>query len=431
MYSGEENAPLSEAIKQTIGVTESGALKRYSQPDNNRIDKVKAFGINNNLNGKWRFGYYIGVDYIDDANEHPVIVSPKIKNLDYWKMFNKCLSNTATARYVTSIYDVRIEKPFVPRPIQKEMSEITLLIIYHYMVLLSELVKKPLLKSYISIEENLKSKIKGKILLGSHIKKNIFAKRHDRIMCAFSEYSTDCPANRLLHSAYRIGMQYMKNHANIGMSLSSKYNYIESCFQNIDYINSHIELAKIKTNPLFLEYKTALRLAKIIFRIKSYKENAQSKNEIIKIPPFIIDMPKLFEIYTLALLKSANLNVGYQVAGNYGEVDFLEYNNEVVIDAKYKKIYDAETDKYKIEDIRQISGYARDKRLLRELFKTNDDTKDDAWENTVPKCLIIYPSENGIEGFEPKSEKLLDNTTKPIENFNKFFKCAIKLSLST
>lgn len=113
---------------------------------------MKAFGINNNFNGEWRFGYYIGVDYIDDANEHPMIVSPKIKNLDYWKMFNKCLSNTATARYVTSIYDVRIEKPFVPRPIQKEMSEITLLIIYHYMVLLSELVKKPLLKSYINIE---------------------------------------------------------------------------------------------------------------------------------------------------------------------------------------------------------------------------------------------------------------------------------------
>jgi hypothetical protein len=68
---------------------------------------------------------------------------------------------------------------------------------------------------------------------------------------------------------------------------------------------------------------------------------------------------------------------------------------------------------------------------LRKLFKTNDDTKDDAWENTVPKCLIIYPSENGIEGFEPNSEKLLNNTTKPIENFNKFFKCGIKLPLST
>jgi hypothetical protein len=417
IYSGEENKSPDEYIKKIIVED----LKLPSQPGNKPVNEVKAFGLNTEFKGEWRFGYYIGVDYLDEKNEIPLLVTTKIPDLDYWTMFTECLKNKDTAQYMSRIYDIRINKPSIELS-KDDARPITLIIMYHYLSLLSELVKKPLVKSYVNKTENLKAKIKGKILLGGHIKKNISNKRYDRIMCSYDEYSTDCPANRLLHSAYKICLQYFAGNNNI-TALFSKYNYIDTYFSNIGYIESLMEVSKIKTNPLFLEYKDTLRIAKIIFKLKSYDEKSQDENKM-KIPPYIIDMPKLFEIYVLALLKSANPNIGYQVRGNYGEVDFLDYDNKIIIDTKYKKIYDSE-EEYKIEDIRQVAGYARDIGLLRKLFGTIDDTV----KNKVPDCLIIYPDmANGFDVRKDDKAKLFEGLlSESIEQFNKFYKFGIKL----
>jgi 5-methylcytosine-specific restriction endonuclease McrBC regulatory subunit McrC len=407
--TGEENQLANENILEKI--TE---LNLLSQSENKRINDVKAFGLNTEL-GAWRFGYYIGIDYLDDANKIPLQVFPKI-NLDYWVMFNECLNNTEARKYLSSIFNIHIDKPFVEIS-SNTRKQVTWLIMYHYLVLLSELVKKPLAKSYINRSENLKSKIKGKVLLGGHIKKNISNKRYDRIMCSFDEYSTDCLANRLLHSAYKICMKHVDDKENEKISFV-EFNYIESYFRNIGYTESLMDLPKIKTNPLFLEYKDALRIAKIIIKQKSYDDKSQNKTNF-KIPPYIIDMPKLFEIYVLAKLKSAKLDIDYQAGGNYGEVDFIEKTQKIIIDTKYKTIYDSEKQEYKIEDIRQVSGYARDKKILQKLY--GDDKKE--WENKVPDCLIIYPDmENEDEDF--KNKNLLKDT---IKQFNKFYKFGIKL----
>lgn len=42
-------------------------------------------------------------------------------------------------------------------------------------------------------EENLHTKIKGKILLSKHYSKNLVNGRSDRVMCAYEEYSTNIP----------------------------------------------------------------------------------------------------------------------------------------------------------------------------------------------------------------------------------------------
>jgi 5-methylcytosine-specific restriction enzyme subunit McrC len=385
------------------------------QPKNGDITKIKAFGLNQDESGKNWFSYYIGLDYLDDKNKYPIYVSPKIANIDYHAMFRACLESPETARYMSRVYDIRIDKPFI-KPPSDERSDFIPLIIYQYLALLSDLVKKPLIKSYANRTENLKAKIKGKILVNGHIKKNIAIRRNDRMLCNFDEYSKDCPANRLLHSAYKI----CKNYSTAYLKKEEpSYDYLESFFTDIGYITHAMELNKIKTNPLFLEYKDALRLAKIIYRCKSYHENTNSNNYFIEIPPYIIDMSKLFELYVLTKLKQANLNISYQESGNYGEVDFLEQSGKIIIDTKYKKIYDGENQNYKIEDIRQISGYARDKGLLKKLYG-----KDVELKNIVPPCLIIYPDKNGKEVFDNDHCQLL---TSPINQFNEFYKCGIKL----
>jgi hypothetical protein len=409
---GRENFTPGERI-----IEEINKIDYPGQPKNGDIAKIKAFGLNRDENGQDRFSYYIGLDYLDDANTVPLYVSPKIDNLDYYKMFKVCIESPETASYISKVYDIRIDKPFIQPP-HELSNDFTLLIIYHYLELLRSLVKKPLVKSYVYKTENLKSKIKGKILLGEHIKKNISNERYDRIMCGYDEYSKDCPANRLLHSAYSICKDYSNYYIKESKLPFSGYDNIKSYFQDIGFIANPMELNKIKTNPLFLEYKDALRLAKIIYRCKAERENLQSKNAFMKIPPYLIDMSKLFELYVLVKLKKAGLNIGYQEGGNYGEVDFLDYKKQIIIDTKYKKIYDSEKQEYNIEDIRQVSGYARDKRILKKLFGKNEEN----WKEKVPVCLIIYPDKNFSEDIEPHKLK-----KTPIGQFNEFYKYGIKL----
>ena len=83
----------------------------------------------------------------------------------------------------------------------------------------------------------------------------------------------------------------------------------------------------------------------------------------------------------------------------------------MVVDAKYKKIYQKH---YDINDIRQLSGYSRLRGVYTELKKN---------ENEVIDCLIIYPDQiNGIENFEN-----VDLKANPIKEFVHFYKIPVKI----
>lgn len=405
---GEENRELSNEL---CGIVES--LNQEPQPENSPVSGVKAFGLHK-FNGRWTFGYYIGLDYLDEDNIHPVWVQSKFEGLDCWAMFKKCLEHHETNRYMPKAYDIRYKKPWIEIGAEKSR-DFLILILYHYASLLKSLVKRQLVKSYVNRTENLKGKIKGKIMLARHFKKNAANNRHDRMYCSFDEYTVDCPANRLLHSAIKICMKYGKRIEN--KLLYKEFSYIESYFQNIGYITGSAELSKAKTNSLFFEYKEALRIANIIYRLKSYSEDSKSEKMTLKIPPFVIDMPMLFELYAFAKMKDARLDVTYQRHGHYGAVDFLIHDerNPIIVDAKYKKNY--MDDKYVIDDIRQVAGYARDIRILDELY----GKKNEGRYEMVPQCLIISPKPGN------RNEEIILDEKTPIYQFNKFYKYALSV----
>jgi 5-methylcytosine-specific restriction enzyme subunit McrC len=421
MFEGEENNELSPELCEIVEQIDQ--RRQFSpQAENSRIGDIKAFGLHKfNFNNQWCFGYYIGLDYLDDNDLNTaVLVRPKIKNIDYWAMFKICLEHPETNREMSKAYDIRAKKTWIKTDYETSRN-FSLIIIYHFLSLLESLVKKPLVKSYVNKTENFSGKIKGKIQLARHFKKNIVNNRHDRMYCSFDEYTVDCPANRLLHSAIKICANYVKRFEK-NNTMYKKFTYLEPYFQNIGYITNFAELSRAKANSLFFEYKEALRIAKIIYRMKSYNEDAKSETRFQKIPPFVIDMPKLFELYAFAQMKYAGLTVSYHQGANYGEVDFLVYDkdNPIIVDAKYKKVYD--TEKYEIEDIRQVSGYARDIRLLKNLYRSDYESKI----NSVPKCLIIYPDPNKSE-HKGMSNKPGDLLTTKIEHFNEFYKYGISV----
>jgi hypothetical protein len=102
-----------------------------------------------------------------------------------------------------------------------------------------------------------------------------------------------------------------------------------------------------------------------------------------------------------------------QTRGHYGDIDFMKLDDKILIDTKYKEIY-TQDGKYDIDNIRQLSGYARDRKVLEKLNITSD--------NEVVDCVIIYPDKAANDNFKNRELK-----EKNIKQFTKFYKCGVKL----
>lgn len=110
-------------------------------------------------------------------------------------------------------------------------------------------------------------------------------------------------------------------------------------------------------------------------------------------------MSRLFEMYVLSLLKQAYGNeIEFQVKGQNSlqVVDYVHNGEGLVIDAKYKQWYaDGKVNKKMVDDIREISGNARDYSIIRKFPNPKEE----------PKCVIIYPEDSGLISFSwPLSE---------------------------
>lgn len=371
--------------------------------------------------GRLWASYYMGIDWIKEKESY-IAVEPKIENLDYVKMFVHCLRHSEISKFIKEVYHIDFQK--TPIETQNANWDLTPFLVVHFLSLVETITKQGLKSNYIVREENLNSKIKGKILFSQQLKKNIVSKREDRIYCHFQEYSTDCLENRLLKKALLFVQRYTAKHLDKEKYklLFHKQNRLLSAFENISENIPHSEIKRIKINALYKEYVEAIELAKQILQRFGYSYmNTYNKDEK-KLPPFWIDMSKLFELYVYSLLKDAyGSNIMYQLSedgkrqtrGHYGDIDFMKLDEKILIDTKYKEVY-SQDGRYDIDNIRQLSGYARDCGVLKKLNITSD--------NEVIDCVIIYPNKTSNDNFKDKELK-----ETSIRQFTKFYKCGIKL----
>lgn len=370
--------------------------------------EIKFLGLNPNL----CTSYIIGLDWLNKDNAIQVL--PKIPNLDYITMFIECFKSPEIVRELDGIYHIDLDKPTIHTEIKN--FQITPLLILHFLGVMRSLVSKGLKKDYYLIEENLNSKVKGKIQFQYQVKSNIYKKRFDRNYCRFQEYSTDCIENRLLKKSLLFAGTYIKKHFSDKKELQSTFNYCYSIFQGIGDNFDLTEIKRIRINPIYKEYAEALKLAKMILKNFGYALSEVEKNESFKSPPFRIDLSLLFECYVSGKLKDEfGSSIKYQQKGKYGNVDFLDIERKIVIDTKYKLIYN--NPMYDIENIRQISGYARDINIRKKLNAGTDD---------LLPCCIIYPNFAKESNFENRN--LLE---EKVGQFEKFWKIGISLPLTT
>ena len=388
--------------------------------------------------------YYIGASWLV-KNELAVIVTPKMKNIDFVTMFLEALEvdTKNESDYFAQCYGIQFDEPTIET--DEQLNQLTPLLVLHFISLLERLVKRGLKKDYIIREENLKTKVKGRLLITKHLQKNVFQQRSDRVYCQYQEYTDDIPENRLLKKALLFADRIINNYESL--KAQSSYSEIQSRLLRLKNVLSHIsdeiepyQVQKLSTNKLFKEYKEAIRVAKMLLRRYDYSISEASEEQH-STPPFWIDMSRLYEMWIFSQLEKAYPGrIQFQVKGHCGTaVDFIKKDECLIMDAKYKPHYDY-SNRGIIDDIREISGYARDWKILQRLAITK------AYSEEI-KCLIIYPEPVVFKYdeilSEEESQDVYNDTCKDVTTFDgklidlcseikwfrNFFKISVKLPM--
>jgi 5-methylcytosine-specific restriction enzyme subunit McrC len=377
------------------------------------------------VENEYRFetSYFVGVDWIVE-NELSIYVKPKLDDnnseVNYVEMLFDVLKEPENYNHLDQLCEINFEKPTIS--IQQSQDLLTPLLLIQYINILKKVVQKGLKKSYYPVTKNLNSKIKGKILINETIKKNHFNNKVLYNYCQYTEFGINTLENRILKKALTFSIAAIQNLKGIEVSaLNSFINYIQPAFVNVDNEVNIEELKSIKPNNLYKEYEQALKLAKHI--LKRYGYNISSANsKVVNTPPFWIDMSKLFELFVFSKLKerfTRHNEVTYHKKFNYLEPDFIvkaqNDSYKMVVDAKYKPQY--HNGIISTEDIRQVTGYARLKKVYN-FLKIEDDK--------VIDCLVIYSNQKGRTDFLGVDFK--ENQEK---EYNRFYKIGIKLPVKT
>lgn len=393
-----------------------------------RNEKVDCFRIYSDAANKKHAisnSYFIGVDWIIEK-EKAIYVEPKLnknskEQTDYLKMLFSALKHPEVAKHTDDLFEIKWDK--TPIAITQEQDLLSPLLVVQYLRLLKEIVRKGVKKSYYKIENNLYAKVKGKVLVSQTIKQNLVKNKPLHTYCSYDEFGLNSLENRLLKKALVFVQRYLPTIKNLQNEkyTTEIFNYINPAFEFVsDEVNLH-DVKHTKTNVFYKEYEEAIKLAKLILKRFGYNINT-TQEKTIKTPPFWIDMSKLFELYVLGLLKdsygSHTLYGGKEAKLSYGLPDYLITKEGVkcIADAKYKTLYN-EKGQYDIDNIRQLSAYARDKKVFSKL---------DIDEKEIIDCLIIYPLNNQSSNLDFKID--LKNSID-IDSFVRFKKIGVPIPI--
>ncbi len=373
------------------------------------------------------WGYYasfvIGAEWVDKKEALVVTAKQGMENIDFLKMFMTCFTSDLALKEFSNIYHIDSDERPINAPSLKGI--VSPLIVLHFLGVMRRI--KTLKRGYVHHSENLK-KIKGRINVLKNEKLNIAPKRYDRIYCEYDEYSVDIPENRLLKKALLFSKNVVKSMGE--RQLFDKINglLLKSLmlFENVSDEVDLKEIKQTKTHKLFSEYSEAIRLAKLILKHFDYSiHNVGTSEE--KVMPFRLDMSLLYEHYVYGLLYDAyQERIEYQFHGLTGYPDFIykSVSFKAILATKYKPSWSPVKNN---DDIRQLSGYARDLKILR--FLGYEDLSETTPTPSV-SCIIIYPTE-GKEYINPFKNAALENLCEDsVKGVSRFYLIGIPVPMS-
>ena len=403
-----------------IGFLSPGATYRRDIPSSRKDSETRSYYVLEPCDDGFRLStsYFIGLDWV--TPDVAIHVAPKLNSahgtIDYLKMLVDALTEPDNARHLDGLINI----DFNARQIKLEQKEDILspFIVAQFVLVLKNAIRKGLRKSYYLVQENLKSKVKGKILINQNIQKNLTKGNITDNICQYQEYGLDNPENRVLKAAIELSSRILSTYQG-GMDLKELKRAIATMKPYFKDVSDEYSLANVQSsgkNPIFKEYYQSLEYAVLIIRRASYGIDL-SHGKFQATPPYWIDMSKLFELYVFKKLKEAYPDgfLKYHEHIFYRELDYLLRPAEgepMVIDAKYKPAYHYSIPS--IDDIRQVSGYSRMAQVYEKLHL--DDT------SRLIRCLIVYANQDCPDSLDPTA-----NVPQALKEYVNFYKVGIRL----
>ena len=359
--------------------------------------------------------YYIGLHNIREWDK-TLIVSPKVNDknqkLDVLGMLTEALTEPENFNHLDGLSEIYFKEKWIEVE-SENVVPLTPFLIIQFLMTVKQIVKMGLKKSYYTQKENLRNRVKGKILVSEQIKKNILKQRLTNTVCSYQEFGVNTEGNQFIKYVLRFVKSYIANYQDdkFKNKLIDILNYNLAVFSSVDD-KKFTEFNKKENNSFYKIYNTAYSLGNQILKLidYSYENTSQQKQ---KYPPHWIDMSKLFELYVFKKLREQFPDrgvVAYHYKTNYQELDFLINTNDLkaVIDAKYKPRYNNGSPSK--EDIRQLSDYTRLEKVYKEL---------NIEDNRLIPAYIIYPNAPHLNNKIEETEEISEETDKNITFWNK------------
>lgn len=344
--------------------------------------------------------YFVGLGWLIPG-QLPIRIRPKLDDptfeTDYFKMVKEALEDFPLDCQLENLLNI----DFTQQPIEiNEKDEgLNLFVVLQFIFLLHNLIKRGLLRSFHQKDELFNCKIKGKILFSSSVTQSKDGlPLQKQFFCSHQTFDENVFINRLLKSAFVVSrklLQKYKNFSKSDPSFERKILQISHKMQNIQALE-HIKTKRVvKLSPFFKNYKEPVRLAQLILRLAEIGAAKQSVSKVL-VPPYWINMTKLFELYVFAKLKKSikRGSIDYHLRFRFKEPDFRIRNSDLglrtfIADAKYKPRYSDRASAL-WEDGKQLSGYSRFL-PIRNYLKATPHTN-------IP-CVILYSDQSKEEFF--------------------------------
>ena len=358
-------------------------------------------------------GNFIGMVWIGEDNNRVVLrVNSKFEGMNYIRMFCECAADPTVSEHFNCLHFWEDDLIDTPRS-----EDFSLLIAVAYLRELKALCSRHLRRHFLRERQNFAGKVKGKILAGENLRRNVLRCRPDRVYCEYQSVSDDILENRILRAALERAARYVAsnkiNTKSVKEELPRVQEWIRLCRSRLCGVSiapiRPRDFAAARKRGVFAHYARPLQLAKAVLRQLGFNPQTEL-NESTKTPPYAINSEELFERFAELKLRE---HYGERLTALYGKQQNVSggkngdntFNVSVrpdfyvqsdgnddsaqIIDAKYKRVIpcNGEPDQ---GDMYQVVAYSRHQKLLK---KIGD-------ENAAPLVALIYPSLDGDESID-------------------------------
>ncbi len=335
--------------KQIISLVEYEKTEALSLDDNTYITLMNNFSsyieiINSNNPEEYfiRAKQFCGVIKTDNLI---IEINPKIGLENLFYLINYC-------------YDIPIQfDEHVPLLLSEEIFNYY---VYLFVNAVKEIVSRGIYKKYLDITDSI-IYIKGRLLIEKNIRQQVATQLKN--ICRFDEFSEDIPENQILKYVLKKLIKIIED-KNINKLLRYCHIYLKD-IRDLKIITND-DFTNIIFTRLNKNYKYPLKLAKLFMDNFFIKDVTGYTG----VSSFLVDMNKLFEIFTFKALEErfedSEYEVKYQKRYSLDDEniiniypDIIVFKNDkpiCVIDTKYKLLKKGE---YNTSDIYQMITYCK------------------------------------------------------------------------